>query len=56
MVHGYRLADASRVWVLETVDPGIDYAYTKVINRLDGRLSKAVVFCGSQGLAESVWF
>ncbi|MFH8693549.1 hypothetical protein ACWGKK_38495 [Streptomyces chartreusis] len=55
-MHGNRLADASTVWVLETVDPGIDYAYTKVINSLDGRLSKAVLFCGSQGLAESAWF
>ncbi|WP_327721631.1 hypothetical protein OG381_44205 [Streptomyces sp. NBC_00490] len=44
------------VWVLETVDPGIDYAYTKVINNLDGRLSKAVLFCNDQRLAETAWY
>ncbi|MER6134040.1 hypothetical protein [Streptomyces sp. BV286] len=44
------------VWVLETVDPGIDYAYSKVINNLNGRLSKAVLFCDNQRLAETAWY
>ncbi|MFJ7073440.1 hypothetical protein [Streptomyces sp. NPDC098781] len=54
--HSNRLTDTSTVWVLETVDPGINYAYTKVINNLDGRLSKAVLFCGNQRLAETAWY
>ncbi|MGK5637419.1 hypothetical protein ACSNOK_03750 [Streptomyces sp. URMC 126] len=54
--HSNRLAGSSIVWVLETVDPGIDYAYTKVINNLDGRKSKAVLFCNDQRLAETAWF
>lgn len=54
--HSNRLTDTSTVWLLETVDPGIDYAYTKVINNLDGRLSKAVLFCDNQRLAETAWY
>ncbi|MGI8781452.1 MAG: hypothetical protein ACR2L8_15035, partial [Solirubrobacteraceae bacterium] len=33
-------------WVVETVDPGINYAYTKVANNLQGRLSRSFVQCG----------
>ena len=34
-------------WVLETVDPGINYAYTKVADNLQGRLSRSYVQCGN---------
>lgn len=36
-------------WVLETVDPGIDYAYTQVGNNLSGRVSRGALVCGSNG-------
>ncbi|MFG3322554.1 hypothetical protein ACGF3J_31305 [Streptomyces sp. NPDC048171] len=54
--HSNRLTDSGVEWVLETVDPGIDYAYTKVINNLSGRQSKAVLFCNDQRLAETAWY
>ncbi|ELP66979.1 hypothetical protein ACKI1I_14870 [Streptomyces turgidiscabies] len=54
--HSNRLTATQIEWVLETVDPGIDFAYTKVINNLDGRLSKAVLFCDNQRLAETAWY
>ncbi|MDH6221794.1 hypothetical protein [Streptomyces pseudovenezuelae] len=54
--HSNRLAPNFTEWVLESVDPGIDFAYTKVINNLDGRLSKAVLFCDNQRLAETAWY
>ncbi|MFI8835147.1 hypothetical protein ACIGPN_29800 [Streptomyces afghaniensis] len=54
--HSNRLTDSGIVWVLETVDPGINYAYTKVINNLNGRQSKAVLFCDNQRLAETAWY
>ncbi|WP_152588151.1 hypothetical protein [Nostoc sphaeroides] len=34
-------------YVGETVDPGINFAYTKVGNNLSGRLSRAALVCGT---------
>ncbi|WP_138497885.1 hypothetical protein [Nostoc sp. PA-18-2419] len=34
-------------YVGETVDPGINFAYTKVGNNLGGRLSRAALVCGT---------
>jgi hypothetical protein len=34
-------------YVGETVDPGINFAYTKVGNNLSGRLSRGALVCGS---------
>ncbi|RNG19280.1 hypothetical protein [Streptomyces botrytidirepellens] len=54
--HSNRLDGSKIVWVLETVDPGIDYASTKVINNLDGRRSRAVLICDNQTLASTAWY
>jgi len=37
-------------WVMETVDPGINFAYTQVGNNLSGRLSRGSLVCGEEGL------
>ncbi len=42
-------------WVSETVDAGIDYAYTKIGNNLDGRVSHALLTCDGHVLAETGW-
>ncbi len=34
-------------WVGETVDPGLNFAYTKVGNNLAGRLSRGALVCGN---------
>lgn len=44
--NGDRVSDAT---VTETVDPGIDYAYTKIANNLNGRLAKAFLTCTAAG-------
>lgn len=46
------------VWefVAESVDPGIDYAYTKVGNNLDGRLSRAALVCNSVIVYRGRWY
>ncbi len=53
-----RSADRGRTWALvsEPVDPGIDFAYTKVANNLDGRLSAAALICDSNVLAWTNWY
>lgn len=33
-------------WIQETVDPGINFAYTMVGNNLSGRVSRAALACG----------
>ena len=44
-------------FVGETVDPGINFAYTQVGNNLSGRLSRAALVCGLGGVLERTdWF
>jgi len=43
-------------WVSESVDPGITYAYTKIANNLNGRLSKAVLSCDGHDLVETPYY
>ncbi len=42
-------------WVSETVDPGIDYAYTQMGNNLNGRVSRAVLSCDGHDLTSTGW-
>ncbi|MFC8987341.1 MULTISPECIES: hypothetical protein [unclassified Streptomyces] len=43
-------------WVSETVDPGIDYAYSKIGNNLDGRVSRARLACDGHILTQTNWY
>ncbi|MEE1754057.1 hypothetical protein [Streptomyces sp. SP18CS02] len=43
-------------WVSESVDPGITYAYTKIANNLNGRLSRAILSCHGDDLAYTPWY
>jgi hypothetical protein len=43
-------------WVAETVDAGINFAYTMVGNNLSGRLSRGVVVCGANEIARTNWY
>ncbi|MFI6931971.1 hypothetical protein [Streptomyces sp. NPDC050287] len=43
-------------WVSETVDPGINYAYTKIGNNLDGRVSRALLACDGHDLVFTNWY
>lgn len=44
-------------YVGETVDPGINFAYTKVGNNLSGRLSRGALVCGKgQVVVRTPWF
>ncbi|OPG10991.1 hypothetical protein B1R27_00340 [Streptomyces sp. GKU 895] len=43
-------------WVSETVDPGINYAYTQMGNNLNGRVSRAVLACDGHDLAWTAWY
>ncbi|PZT70266.1 hypothetical protein DN402_32540 [Streptomyces sp. SW4] len=43
-------------WVSETVDPGIDYAYTMIGNNLNGRVSRALLACDGHVLAQTGWY
>lgn len=43
-------------WVSETVDPGIDYAYTMIGNNLHGRVSRALLACDGHALAATGWY
>ncbi|MDT0309346.1 hypothetical protein RM780_20625 [Streptomyces sp. DSM 44917] len=54
--HINRLEGNSIVWMRETVDPGLDYAYTMIANNLDGRQARAVLFCGDTALARTEWY
>jgi len=52
-------ADGERTWawVAETVDAGIDYAYTMVGNNFSGRVSRGALACGNgQVLARTSWY
>lgn len=49
--NGDRIADAG---ITETVDPGIDFAYTKIANNLNGRLASASLTCTAAGQTWSV--
>ena len=58
-----RSNDGGRTWanVTEPVDPGISYAYTKVGNNLNGRVSRAALVCRGSGstflvLARTSWY
>jgi hypothetical protein len=46
--------------VQETVDPGINFAYTMVGNNLSGRLSRAALACGPSAprkvIARTSWY
>jgi hypothetical protein len=44
--------------IIEPVDPGIDYAYTKVVDNLQGRAAKAMVACGGGPfvIGETAWY
>ncbi|ADB34597.1 hypothetical protein Kfla_5591 [Kribbella flavida DSM 17836] len=61
MIHrdsnGDRRADGS---MSESVDPGINYAYTRIANNLNGRLAQAALVCrnvhGSWALASTGWY
>lgn len=54
--HINRLQGNSIIWMKESVDPGIDYAYTMIANSLDGREVRAVLFCNGENLAETSWY
>ncbi|NJP48670.1 hypothetical protein HCJ93_00920 [Streptomyces sp. SBST2-5] len=43
-------------WVSETVDPGINYAYTKIGNNLNGRVSRAMLTCDGHIMATTAWY
>ncbi len=43
-------------WVSETVDSGINYAYTKIGSNLNGRVSRALLTCDGHVLADTNWF
>ena len=45
-------------YVGETVDPGINFAYTKVGNNLNGRLSRGALVCGPRNyvIARTGWY
>ncbi|MFG3497393.1 hypothetical protein [Streptomyces sp. NPDC047928] len=44
-------------WVSETVDPGINYAYTKMGNNLNGRVSRALLTCDGHVIAPpTAWY
>ncbi|GHG99818.1 hypothetical protein [Streptomyces lanatus] len=43
-------------WVSETVDAGINYAYTKIGNNLSGRVSRALLACDGHALASTNWY
>ncbi len=43
-------------YVGETVDAGIDYAYTKVGNNLSGRYSRAALVCNGGVIARTGWY
>ena len=53
----YNNSDSS-TWanVIETVDPGINFAYTKVGNNLNGRLSRAALVCNGVLLNRTNWY
>ncbi|MFG2683250.1 hypothetical protein [Streptomyces sp. NPDC048392] len=42
-------------WAPETVDPGIDYAYTKIANNLNGRVSRTRLTCDGHVWAQTGW-
>ncbi|MFI0815167.1 hypothetical protein ACH4TX_04385 [Streptomyces sp. NPDC021098] len=54
--HSNRLDGSKIVWVLETVAPGTDSASTKVISKVDGRKTRAVLICDDQTLAATAWY
>ncbi|CAL9349562.1 hypothetical protein [Streptomyces sp. enrichment culture] len=43
-------------WVSETVDAGLDYAYTKIGNNLNGRVSRAILACDGHALVNTGWY
>lgn len=43
-------------WVSETVDAGTDYAYTKIGNNHNGRVSRALLTCDGHVLAHTNWY
>ncbi|WP_405593976.1 hypothetical protein [Streptomyces sp. NBC_01092] len=43
-------------WVSETVDAGINYAYTKIGNNLSGRVSRALLTCDGHVLTNTNWY
>jgi len=43
-------------WVAESVDPGINYAYTMIGNNLHGRVSRAVLVVDGHQVAWTSWY
>ncbi|MEU2322208.1 hypothetical protein ACFY7X_28485 [Streptomyces althioticus] len=43
-------------WVSETVDASLDYAYTKIGNNLNGRVSRAILACDGHALVNTGWY
>lgn len=43
-------------WVRESVDSGIDYAYTQIGNNLNGRVSRAALVCSGTVYARTAWY
>jgi hypothetical protein len=43
-------------WVSETVDSGINYAYTQMGNNLNGRVSRALLTCDGHDLTATGWY
>ncbi|WP_234439949.1 hypothetical protein [Streptomyces bicolor] len=43
-------------WVSETVDAGIDYAYTKIGNNFNGRVSRVLLACDGHALTTTGWY
>ncbi|WP_399881305.1 hypothetical protein ACGH7X_03025 [Streptomyces sp. BBFR51] len=43
-------------WVSETVDAGIDYAYTKIGGNLHGRVSRALLTCDGHVWTQTGWY
>ncbi len=49
------VTERSGGWVSESVDPGVDYAYTKMVNNLAGRTSRGILSCDGHDLASTPW-
>jgi hypothetical protein len=43
-------------WVLETVDAGDTFAYTKLANNLNGRVSRAALACNGNLITRTNWY
>lgn len=52
----YRDPSAGWANVWEDVDPGINYAYTKMANDLNGRVARAALVCNNTIVTRTTWY